>query len=66
MDMIRHANGIGTLVLAGTAASGVTLSTVRQTADADYRILVVVDCCSDTGPEVHRVSLLSSSLGSTI
>jgi nicotinamidase-related amidase len=55
LDMILRANGIDTLVLAGIATSGVVLSTLRQAADADYRITVVSDCCADRDAEVHRV-----------
>jgi nicotinamidase-related amidase len=55
LDMILRANGIDTLILAGIATSGVVLSTVRHAADADYRIVVVEDCCADRDPEVHRV-----------
>jgi nicotinamidase-related amidase len=31
----------------------VVLSTVRHAADADYRLIVVSDCCSDLDPAVH-------------
>jgi nicotinamidase-related amidase len=55
LEMILRANGIDTLVLAGIATSGVVLSTVRHAADADYRLVVVEDCCADRDPEVHRV-----------
>ena len=55
LDMILRANGIDTLVLAGISTSGVVLSTVRHAADADYRIVVVADCCSDPDAETHRV-----------
>jgi nicotinamidase-related amidase len=55
LDMILRAKGVGTLVLAGVATSGVVLSTVRHGADADYRIVVVKDCCADGDDEVHRV-----------
>ncbi|HVY48194.1 MAG TPA: isochorismatase family cysteine hydrolase [Minicystis sp.] len=57
LDMILRANGVDTLVLAGIATSGVVLSTLRHAADADYRIVVAGDCCSDRDPEVHRVLL---------
>jgi len=57
LEVILRANGIQTMVLAGIATSGVVLSTVRHAADADYRIVVVGDCCSDRDPEVHRVLL---------
>lgn len=55
MEMILRAHGIETLVLAGIATGGVVLSTVRHAADADYRLVVVRDCCSDADPEIHRV-----------
>lgn len=53
LDIILRANGIDTLVLAGIATSGVVLSTLRHAADADYRCLVIADCCADPDPEVH-------------
>jgi len=55
LDMILRARGIETLLLTGIATSGVVLSTVRHAADADYRLVVVKDCCSDRDDEVHRV-----------
>jgi nicotinamidase-related amidase len=55
LDLILRANGIDTLVLTGIATSGVVLSTVRHASDADYRLVVVEDCCADRDPEVHRV-----------
>lgn len=45
---------IDTLVLAGIATSGVVLSTLRQAADLDYRLVVLSDGCLDAGG-VHRV-----------
>jgi nicotinamidase-related amidase len=49
------ARGIDTLVLTGIATSGVVLSTLRDAADQDYRLVVIKDCCADADPEVHRV-----------
>ena len=57
LDMILRANGVETLLLAGIATSGVVLSTLRHAADADYRLAVIGDCCSDRDEEVHRVLL---------
>ena len=57
LDLLLRANGIETLILAGIATSGVVLSTLRHAADADYRLLVVGDCCSDGDAETHRVLL---------
>ena len=50
-----RSRGIDTLVLAGISTSGVVLSTLRDGADRDFRILVLSDCCADPDPEVHRL-----------
>jgi nicotinamidase-related amidase len=55
LDERLRERGIDTLVLGGISTSGVVLSTVRDAADKDYRIIVVADACSDLDPEVHRV-----------
>jgi nicotinamidase-related amidase len=55
LDVILRGAGARTLVLAGIATSGVVLSTVRQAADLDYRLVVLSDGCVDSDPEVHRV-----------
>jgi nicotinamidase-related amidase len=57
LDMILRANDVDTLVLAGIATSGVVLSTTRHAADADYRLVIVRDCCADADDDVHRVLL---------
>jgi nicotinamidase-related amidase len=53
LDMILRAKSIETLILFGIATSGVVLSTVRHAADADYRLIVIKDCCADMDTEVH-------------
>ena len=53
LDMILRAKDIDTLILFGIATSGVVLSTVRHAADADYRLIVIKDCCADQDAEVH-------------
>jgi len=55
LDVVLRAGGIDTLVLSGIATSGVVLSTVRQAADLDYRLVVLSDACLDGDEEVHRV-----------
>jgi nicotinamidase-related amidase len=55
LDMILRANDIETLLLAGITTSGVVLSTVRHAFDADYRLVVVADCCSEPDDGIHRV-----------
>jgi nicotinamidase-related amidase len=55
LEVLLRCHGVETLVLAGLATSGVVLSTLRHAADADYRVVVVEDCCADRDAEVHRV-----------
>ena len=57
LEIVLRARSIDTLVLTGIATSGVVLSTLRQAADADYRLVVVRDACADRDAEVHRVLL---------
>jgi nicotinamidase-related amidase len=53
LDMILRARDIDTLILFGIATSGVVLSTLLHASDADYRLIVVKDCCADLDAEVH-------------
>jgi len=53
LDLLLRARDIETLVLFGIATSGVVLSTLLHAADADYRLIVVKDCCADLDQEVH-------------
>src|SRR5208282_1936238 len=53
LGMILRANEIDTLILFGIATSGVVLSTLLEASDADYRLIVVKDCCTDQDQEVH-------------
>jgi nicotinamidase-related amidase len=55
LDVLLRGAGADTLVLAGIATSGVVLSTLRQAADLDYRLMVLSDACADRDAEVHRV-----------
>jgi nicotinamidase-related amidase len=55
LEVLLRGLGAGTLVLTGIATSGVVLSTLRQAADLDYRLIVLADACLDADPEVHRV-----------
>ena len=54
LDMILRARDIETLILFGIATSGVVLSTLLHAIDADYRLIVVKDCCTDADAEIHR------------
>jgi nicotinamidase-related amidase len=55
LEMILRSNAIDTLVLFGIATSGVVLSTLLDAVDADYRVVVVKDCCIDPDAETHQV-----------
>jgi nicotinamidase-related amidase len=55
LEVLLRGLDAGTLVLTGIATSGVVLSTLRQAADLDYRLVVLSDACLDADPEVHRV-----------
>jgi nicotinamidase-related amidase len=47
--------GVTTLILAGLHTSGVVLSTVRDAADKDYRLILLSDCIRDPDEELHAV-----------
>lgn len=53
LDMILRANDIDTLALYGISTSGVVLSTLVDAADADYRMVVIEDCCADLDLALH-------------
>jgi nicotinamidase-related amidase len=55
LEVVLRANDVSTLVLAGIATSGVVLSTLRDAADRDFRLVVLSDCCADSDLEVHHV-----------
>jgi nicotinamidase-related amidase len=55
LDVILRAQSIHTLVLTGISTSGVVLSTMREAADRDFRLVVLSDACADFDEEVHRV-----------
>jgi len=52
-DMILRAREIDTVVLLGISTSGVVLSTLLEACDADYRVVVIEDCCADLDLELH-------------
>jgi nicotinamidase-related amidase len=41
------------IVMFGIATSGVVLSTLLEASDADYRLVVIEDCCADLDMELH-------------
>jgi nicotinamidase-related amidase len=54
LEMLLRAKEIDTLVLFGIATSGVVLSTLLDASDADYRAVVIADCCTDLDLELHE------------
>jgi len=52
-DMVLRAKEIETVVLFGIATSGVVLSTLLDAVDADFRVVMVTDCCADSDSELH-------------
>ena len=53
LDLLLRANDIHTLIVFGIATSGAALFTALHAADADYRVAVVKDCCTDLDEAVH-------------
>ncbi|HXY06373.1 MAG TPA: isochorismatase family cysteine hydrolase [Terriglobales bacterium] len=53
LGLILRAKQIETVVLFGIATSGVVLSTMVEASDADYRVVVIEDCCADLDAELH-------------
>ena len=57
LGMILRAREVQTVVLFGIATSGVVLSTLVDAFDADYRLVVIADCCADLDRELHSALL---------
>ena len=57
LEMILRAHDIDSLVLLGIATSGVVLATLLDASDADYRLIVLKDCCIDQDAELHSCLL---------
>ncbi|WP_226350220.1 MULTISPECIES: isochorismatase family protein [unclassified Pseudonocardia] len=57
LDARLRAAGVTTVVLAGLSTSGVVLTTVREAADRDFRVVVLGDACADPRADVHDVLL---------
>ncbi len=58
LELILRAKQMDTIVLFGISTSGVVLSTLLEATDADYRVVVIADCCADLDAELH-VALLT-------
>ncbi|MGA7521403.1 MAG: isochorismatase family cysteine hydrolase [Acidobacteriaceae bacterium] len=53
LEMILRTQSVETVVLFGVATSGVVLSTLLDAGEADYRVIVIRDCCADREPDLH-------------
>jgi nicotinamidase-related amidase len=55
LETVLRSLDVETIVITGLTTSGVVLSTVRQAADMDYRLVVLEDLCKDRDPESHDI-----------
>lgn len=60
LDTQLRSRGIGTIIVVAVRTGGAVLSTVRDAADRDYRILVAADGTADPNPRVHEVLMRCS------
>lgn len=59
LPTILAARDIDTIALTGVATNFVVESTARYAADADYRVIVLEDCCGAFSPEAHACAIAS-------
>jgi len=57
LDSMLRSRDIDTVVLMGVATEFVVEAAARHAADADYRVIVLQDCCASFSDEAHRASL---------
>jgi nicotinamidase-related amidase len=57
LDSMLRSRDIDTVVLMGVATEFVVEAAARHAADADYRVIVLEDCCAAFSDEAHRASL---------
>jgi len=57
LQSILSSNEVNTLVLMGIATNWVVEGTARYAADADYRVIVLEDCCAGLSVEAHDFSI---------
>lgn len=57
LESMLRSRDIDTVVLMGVATEFVVEAAARHAADADYRVIVLEDCCAAFSDEAHRVSL---------
>ncbi|MDZ4343403.1 MAG: isochorismatase family protein, partial [Candidatus Binatia bacterium] len=57
LDSMLRSRDIDTVVLMGVATEFVVEAAARHAADADYRVIVLEDCCAAFSDEANRASL---------
>ena len=57
LDSMLRSRDIDTVVLMGVATEFVVEAAARHAADADYRVIVLENCCASFSDEAHRASL---------
>jgi nicotinamidase-related amidase len=57
LESILRSRDIDTLALMGAATEFVVEAAARHAADADFRVIVLQDCCAAFSDETHKVSL---------
>jgi len=59
LQSILASRDMDTVVLTGVATNFVVESTARYAADADYRVIVLEDCCGAFSQEEHSCAITS-------
>jgi nicotinamidase-related amidase len=57
LESMLRSRDIDTVVVMGVATEFVVESAVMHAADADFRVIVLEDCCASFSEEAHRASL---------
>jgi nicotinamidase-related amidase len=57
LQSILSSREVHTLVIMGISAEWVVEATARHAADADYRVIVLEDCCASMSVEVHDFTI---------
>jgi nicotinamidase-related amidase len=59
LQTVLTSKGVDTIILMGIATNWVVEGTARCAADADYRVIVLEDCCAGISKEAHDFSIAS-------
>jgi nicotinamidase-related amidase len=57
LESMLRSRDLDTVVLMGVATEFVVEAAARHAADADFRVIVLEDCCASFSDDAHRVSL---------